>query len=41
MRLDPWAASLQKTFMATHKKPGKWRARTKAVRGGQMRSPFQ
>ncbi len=27
--------------MATHKKPGKWRARTKAVRGGQMRSPFQ
>jgi O-succinylhomoserine sulfhydrylase len=27
--------------MATHKKPGKWRTRTKAVRGGQMRSPFQ
>lgn len=27
--------------MATHKKPGKWRSRTKAVRGGQMRSPFQ
>jgi O-succinylhomoserine sulfhydrylase len=27
--------------MATHKKPGKWRARTLAVRGGQMRSPFQ
>src|ERR1700761_8874430 len=27
--------------MATHKKPGKWRARTQAVRGGQMRSPFQ
>jgi O-succinylhomoserine sulfhydrylase len=41
MRLDPWAASLQKTFMATHKKPGKWRTRTRAVRGGQMRSPFQ
>jgi O-succinylhomoserine sulfhydrylase len=41
MRLDPWAASLQKTFMATHKKPGKWRTRTTAVRAGQMRSPFQ
>jgi O-succinylhomoserine sulfhydrylase len=27
--------------MATHKKPGNWRPRTKAVRGGQMRSPFQ
>jgi O-succinylhomoserine sulfhydrylase len=27
--------------MATHKKPGKWRARTLAVRGGQMRSNFQ
>jgi O-succinylhomoserine sulfhydrylase len=27
--------------MATQKKPGKWRSRTKAVRGGQMRSPFQ
>lgn len=27
--------------MATHKKPGKWRARTLAVRGGQMRSAFQ
>jgi O-succinylhomoserine sulfhydrylase len=27
--------------MATHKKPGKWRARTQAVRGGQLRSPFQ
>jgi O-succinylhomoserine sulfhydrylase len=27
--------------MATHKKPGKWRARTLAVRGGQMRSGFQ
>lgn len=27
--------------MATHKKPGKWRARTLAVRGGQMRTPFQ
>src|ERR1043165_5602982 len=41
MRLDPWAASLQEKFMATHKKPGKWRTRTKAVRGGQIRSPFQ
>jgi O-succinylhomoserine sulfhydrylase len=27
--------------MATHKKPGKWRARTLAVRAGQMRSGFQ
>lgn len=27
--------------MATHKKPGKWRARTQAVRGGQLRTPFQ
>lgn len=28
--------------MATNKKPGsKWRARTMAVRGGQMRTPFQ
>ncbi len=27
--------------MATNKKPGKWRARTMAVRGGQTRSEFQ
>jgi len=27
--------------MATHKKPGKWRARTQAVRGGQKRTAFQ
>src|SRR5471032_2557492 len=27
--------------MATNKKPGKWRKRTLAVRGGDMRSPFQ
>ncbi len=27
--------------MATHKKPGNWRPRTRAVRGGQLRSPFQ
>ncbi len=27
--------------MATNKKSGKWRARTVAVRGGQMRTPFQ
>ncbi|HVV27419.1 MAG TPA: O-succinylhomoserine sulfhydrylase [Rhizomicrobium sp.] len=27
--------------MATNKKPAKWRKRTLAVRGGQMRSPFQ
>jgi len=27
--------------MVTHKKPGKWRARTLAVRGGQRRTAFQ
>ena len=27
--------------MATNKKPGKWKKRTLAVRGGTMRSPFQ
>src|SRR5271155_5292884 len=27
--------------MATNKKPGNWRARTVAVRGGQTRTPFQ
>ena len=27
--------------MATQKKPGRWRAQTLAVRGGQVRSPFQ
>lgn len=27
--------------MATNKKPGKWRAATQAVRGGQVRTPFQ
>ncbi|HYJ35538.1 MAG TPA: PLP-dependent transferase, partial [Rhizomicrobium sp.] len=27
--------------MATNKKPGKWRKRTIAVRGGQVRTPFQ
>jgi O-succinylhomoserine sulfhydrylase len=27
--------------MTTNKKPGKWRARTLAVRGGQTRTPFQ
>jgi O-succinylhomoserine sulfhydrylase len=27
--------------MATQKKPGKWRAQTQAVRGGQIRTPFQ
>jgi len=27
--------------MATNKKPGKWRAATKAVRGGQVRTSFQ
>ena len=27
--------------MTTNKKPGKWRRRTQAVRGGQVRTPFQ
>jgi O-succinylhomoserine sulfhydrylase len=27
--------------MATQKKPGKWRAQTRAVRSGQIRTPFQ
>src|SRR5580693_7350665 len=27
--------------MATNKKPGKWRKRTQAVRGGTLRTPFQ
>src|SRR5271155_5137908 len=27
--------------MATNKKPGNWKKRTLAVRGGQVRSPFQ
>ena len=27
--------------MATNKKAGKWRKRTLAVRGGQVRTPFQ
>ena len=27
--------------MATNKKPGKWRSRTLAVRGGTSRTPFQ
>src|SRR6202012_1097317 len=30
-----------KTLMATNKKPGNWRKRTLAVRGGQVRTPFQ
>ena len=30
-----------KTLMATNKKPGKWRKRTIAVRGGQVRTGFQ
>jgi len=29
------------SVMATNKKPGKWRRRTQAVRGGQVRTPFQ
>src|SRR5260370_42575869 len=34
-------ACRDRTAMATNKKPGKWRKRTLAVRGGVMRSPFQ
>src|SRR5579872_3976536 len=34
-------ACKDKTVMATNKKPGNWRKRTLAVRGGEMRSPFQ
>jgi len=30
-----------KVLMGTNKKPGKWRKRTQAVRGGQVRSHFQ
>ena len=30
-----------KMLMGTNKKPGKWRKRTQAVRGGQVRSAFQ
>jgi O-succinylhomoserine sulfhydrylase len=39
--LTPPGKERNKTGMATHKKPGKWRARTQAVRGGQTRTPFQ
>jgi O-succinylhomoserine sulfhydrylase len=39
--LTPWGKKLQFFIMATNKKPGNWRARTQAVRGGQMRTPFQ
>ena len=34
-------APARNRFMATNKKPGKWRKRTIAVRGGQVRSAFQ
>jgi hypothetical protein len=39
--LDPRGASAQQKCMATQKTPGKWRARTLAVRGGQTRTAFQ
>ena len=41
MSLTPQGQARNKSPMATNKKPGKWRARTQAVRGGQLRSPFQ
>ena len=41
MSLTPVGQARNKSPMATHKKPGKWRSRTLAVRGGQMRSGFQ
>src|ERR1700749_1094218 len=40
-KLDPERQATSQTDMATQKKPGKWRARTMAVRGGQARSTFQ
>src|ERR1700749_411271 len=40
-KLDPERQATSQTDMATQKKPGKWRARTMAVRGGQTRSDFQ
>jgi O-succinylhomoserine sulfhydrylase len=39
--LDPHPQARNKTAMATNKKPGNWRARTLAVRGGQSRTSFQ
>ena len=41
MKLDPCLPSAQQKCMATNKKPGKWRARTLAVRAGTLRTPFQ
>jgi O-succinylhomoserine sulfhydrylase len=39
--LTPTGKALQCFAMPTNKKPGKWRAQTVAVRGGQTRTPFQ
>jgi len=39
--LDPPRQGGQTTVMATQKKPKNWRARTQAVRSGQIRTPFQ
>jgi len=40
-KLDPERQGTSETYMATNKKPGNWRARTIAVRGGQTRTAFQ
>jgi O-succinylhomoserine sulfhydrylase len=40
-KLDPQRQGASQTRMGTNKKPGNWRARTMAVRGGQTRTPFQ
>jgi O-succinylhomoserine sulfhydrylase len=39
--LDPPGQARNKFIMATQKNPAGWRARTLAVRGGQIRTPFQ
>jgi O-succinylhomoserine sulfhydrylase len=39
--LDPPGQGGQQNVMATQKIPGKWRAQTQAVRGGQIRTSFQ
>src|SRR5580692_7502820 len=40
-KLDSERQGTSQTRMATNKKPGNWRARTIAVRGGQTRTAFQ
>jgi O-succinylhomoserine sulfhydrylase len=41
MSLTPSLQPRHKLRMATNKKPGNWKRRTLAVRGGTMRTPFQ